>query len=330
MYLAERFTDAMKNGGRALFAGVGTEQLPVEFRNHPRVICWDSDSPQLTTERRIDLPPRVRVVVLSRFITHSAAKQLSKASKRASALYFGKVTGTGEIARILRGAFPPDNDAIPLTDLPAIPVGRTPTQKNGSTPGTDHVSSAATMTPAPARAPVHAPPRDDTPVGPFDTMTAAIRHFARHELSQVPPPGRQRSSPLPLSFYEGLAANLRGHGFPDVTVAQVTALFSNARGQERRAMALQPADTPPPVRVEDVPAPADVVVPTPPAPIVVAADPLPPDLDTLVQMAADLDVHAIAASELADQLRRLVTEQRALRTIKTRYDAMVAVATAAS
>jgi len=302
MYLADRFRDALKDGGIALFVGVGPEQLPVEYRTHPRVTCWDSDAPQLgRSAKTVALPARVRVVVMSRFTSHAALDKVQKATKKANAVFMGKLSGTGEMARLLREALP----------VPAPPK-EIPTM---------HVES----TPAPA---------DDTPWLPqearftdgdgdggggdatFKTMSEAIRHYARRELHAPLPDGRKRATPLPHAFYETLATKLQGHGFT-CTATSVVALFSMQRAKLRqRELAAEPDPTP----LEEI-----VVAAPPVVAAAVPAEPLPPDLDAMVQMAADLDLRGLQAIELADQLRRLVAEQRGLRVTHAKYEALRAI-----
>ena len=298
MYLAERFHDALKNGGRALLAGVASEQLPEEYRSHPRVICWDSDAPQLTG-RRVEIPPRVRAVVLARFLSHGAAAQLSKASKRASAIYFGKVQGTGEIASMLRRAMPVGPIEIPLNELPPLHTSH-PTQE--------------TMLQTPAADPT-----------PFGSMTDAIRHFAINELRALPPEGRHRSSPMPKEFYQALAKQLQTHGFPKAKANKVAALFSFARAQERKRMEAPVIEAQTPALI-DIPEPMPMPPMAEPSPEPTIPEPLPPDLELLVRMATELDVHAVSSIELAEQLRKIVAEQKELRATKARYDAMVNIA----
>jgi hypothetical protein len=288
MYLAERFSDAMKSGGRALLAGVAAEQLPADLRADPRVICWDSDAPQLDGARRIELPPRTRAVMMARFLSHATATQLQRASKRADAVYFGKVQGTGEIARVLREAFHVEK---PLATLPPL---------------------------SPRRAPVV----EDAPAS-FASASDAVRYFARAALHEVLPPGRKNFSPKSSAFYARLGAQVREHGFGETTDAQVAALFWYARKGARALAAAEAVPEPAPVEasVVEAAAPAPVLVPA-------VVEPLPADLAALVTMADDLDARALAASDLADKLRGIERELRTLRAVKARYDAMLRAAAA--
>lgn len=306
MYYADRFRDALKNGGRALFVGIGTEQLPEDYRGDPRLICWDSDSAEV--KRITGLPARTRVVVMTRFIRHGTSDRIQKLTRNTNILLFGKLNGTGEIARMLREALPMHDAETATSSTPFSALG--PVRMNGTHGSVD-------LPPEPSRPPT--PPPLPPPDG-FKTITDCVRHFAAAELNRPLDAGRQKHPPLPDAYYAELLAKARDFGF-ESDDDRIRAIFSNVRTHMRRqreASTARPEPSAPVITAAPVAAAPESVAP-------LVLEPLPPDLDALVQMADDLDLKAIQASDLADHLRRIVAEQRQLRECKVKLDAILAI-----
>src|SRR5437867_384675 len=115
MYFANRFRDALKDGGCALFLGIAAEQVPEEFRTNPRLLFMGEDEARLRNPKHFELPVRTRVVIATRFLRHATAIKVQEKCKKTGALWMGKLSGTGEIAKMLHEAIPPESQT-PVAD----------------------------------------------------------------------------------------------------------------------------------------------------------------------------------------------------------------------
>jgi len=316
MYFADRFHDALKNGGRALFLGIGAEQVPQEFRDHPRLIFWDSDSPQIKNANFDELPVRTKVVVATRFLSHSTFNKAEKFCRRANGnvVFMGKLSGTGEITKMLREAIPAESTTPVADSVDLSPAIIEPDNPETFTPG---------FTPAP-EPPAIPDPFPPAPELPFTTVTACVRYYGQREIDRPLPPGRTRARDLDDHYYKGLLARVVAHGF-DSDDTRVRAIFSNIRVLHRKRVQRE-AEQAEVARAGEIAAAANAIAP---APIEVTPtlplEPLPPNLDKLVGWADELDLKALTAMELANELRAIVREHRALRDVKDEHDRLLAV-----
>lgn len=303
-YFADRFHDALQNGGRALIVGVFPKDMPAPYREHPRLIYWDTDSKELKTQRIDELPVRTKVVVATRWISHAVSERIQMLARRSNIVYMGKLASTGEMAKMLTESLPLPS-ASPVADTIDI-----------------HAAAAAIPvdpTPPPVEEPVPELFPTPDPGTTFQSVSAAVRFYAQREIERLKIPGRRfRIAP---SYFEGLATRVRAHGF-ETDATRVEATFFSLRSvyrarAERAALIEAAANATRPVEPEAVTAA--------PAPPVAPPEPLPADLDRIVAMADELEIKAITAVEIADQLRRIVREHRELRETKEKYDAMMAV-----
>ncbi len=301
-YFGDRFRDALKDGGQALILGVFPKDLPPDYRDHPRLIYWPNDSPQLKSARIEELPVRTRAVVATRWISHSASDRIQLLAKRRNILYMGKLASTGEISKMLHEA---------------LPVNHTPV-----------AASIDIHKEAAALAPVGAEP-EPPPIVPelfptppdgtvFKSITDCIRFYGQREVERPVPPGRTKSAMLPDSYYDGLVTRATAHGF-DTDRIRTVGILSNLRVHHRQRVARE-AELVKAINAAEPLVAAPVAPQAPP-------EPLPPDLERLVGWADELELKALTAMELADELRRIVKEHRALRDVRDKYDAMMSVMT---
>lgn len=306
MYYAERFKDALKNGGRALFLGVKAEQMAAAYRGHPRLIFWDSDSPQITNARFDELPVRTRVVVATRWLGHAPYNKAYEMCRRSNVLFMGKLASTGEITQMLKEALP-DPSATPVAE--SIDIHK----------AVEAMVPADTPPPPPPSEPVPELYPTPEPGMQFQTITACVRFYAQREIERPAIPGKRQH--IPMTYYEGVAVRARAHGW-DTNADKVQAIFSNLRSVHRarveRHQLVEAAAAA--ARVAEA-VPATMVPIAPPPPL----EPLPANLEKLLGYADELEIRAITAVELADELRRIVKEHRELREVKEKYDALTAV-----
>lgn len=302
MYYGDRFRDALKNGGRALFLGIGAEQVPETYRDNPRLLFWDSDSPQIQKKSFDELPVRTRVVVCTRFLPHRTTEQAKELCRKTGVLFMGKLSGTGEIAKML-------SEAIAPPEL--FPLGSTITETPSPSPPPPEVAAVDPF-------PVPVPGRV------FRSMSECVRFYAWAEIDRPLDDGRKRQLPMLDSWMTGLTARVAAHGF-DVVTPQIRQLFSTLRAQHharnRRTTERRKSQKP----AVPTPTPPEVATPAAPVPLPAQSEPLPAQLDKLVGWADELELKALTSMELAEELRRLVKEHRELREIKARYDTLMAV-----
>src|SRR5262245_12041164 len=80
---------------QVLIVGGKGDNFPEPYRSHPQIVIWDSkDSDQVD---RQDVPMRVKLVVVTRFIRHETMKRLRTLSQQGRFVLMMGLRGTGEI-----------------------------------------------------------------------------------------------------------------------------------------------------------------------------------------------------------------------------------------
>ncbi len=84
-------------GGKVLVVGGGTENLPTKYTNHPQLLFWDDN---VQGHEHKEVPANVRVIMWTRWISHSTAGRLNEAVIRRRLLKF-PLLRTGELKALL-------------------------------------------------------------------------------------------------------------------------------------------------------------------------------------------------------------------------------------
>jgi hypothetical protein len=83
------------SSGNILLVGVKASNLTDELRTHPRIVVWDSQNEHWTNK---DMPTNVRVVFMTRFISHNTSVRILAEARKRQLLVFNP-DGTGSIIR---------------------------------------------------------------------------------------------------------------------------------------------------------------------------------------------------------------------------------------
>jgi len=81
----ELIAHIMKGGGRILVVGGETKDLPRQYHEHAQILIWDDNQQNLLNK---EVPSNVKVILFSRWISHTMAARLHKAAKQLNALKF--------------------------------------------------------------------------------------------------------------------------------------------------------------------------------------------------------------------------------------------------
>ncbi len=81
----ELIAHIMKGGGRILVVGGETKDLPRQFHEHAQILIWDDNQQSLLNK---EVPSNVRVIMWSRWISHTMVSRLNIAAKQLKALKF--------------------------------------------------------------------------------------------------------------------------------------------------------------------------------------------------------------------------------------------------
>lgn len=139
----------IKGGGKILVVGGYFSRRWTRFKDHPQIVWWNgsqSDIRRMLKAHNNDIPDNVHGVVMSRFISHSEARQIMEAVRKKRALMMA-MNNDGEIARKLE-------EITGIKPVEAALVVET---------------TAAPM------------PQPEAPVAPVELDEANMREFARGE-----------------------------------------------------------------------------------------------------------------------------------------------------
>jgi hypothetical protein len=68
----------LEDGGLILVVGTRTTNIADEWRQHPRVVCWDSTN---ATTARNDVPTNTRAIIYTRWVSHQLTDRLIKTAR---------------------------------------------------------------------------------------------------------------------------------------------------------------------------------------------------------------------------------------------------------
>lgn len=110
--------EVLKQGGKVVIIGTKNTNIPDEFQNDSRIELWESTDPQ--TLRR-ELPSNTRLVLFTKYISHSLFTRIVGQAKNRNVHYFNNVNTTGELRRMLKGEEEPPPTPV-LNGQPIPPV----------------------------------------------------------------------------------------------------------------------------------------------------------------------------------------------------------------
>jgi len=87
------------SNSKILIIGARSTNFPGEFRDDHRIIFWDSTDP--STRNKTKIPEDVRVIIFTRFVSHSSIQKIKKITP-SNVRLMNYVQGTGEIKAMLR------------------------------------------------------------------------------------------------------------------------------------------------------------------------------------------------------------------------------------
>jgi len=120
-----------------LIVGGRTTNFPASFREHPRIVIWEStENPE-----RYEIPENTRVIIPLRFIGHAVFKRLQDYVRQKQALLWPGLANTGELKALLSLALDitPDEDTkeVLATDVSSPVTTAIATAADDAQPDTD-------------------------------------------------------------------------------------------------------------------------------------------------------------------------------------------------
>lgn len=130
----------ISGGGKVLLVGGMMNPNWAKFCKHPQLTCWNGDQKDIRQhfKREDNFPDNTRIVILSKFISHTESTKVIEEARKKRAVIVGPLND-GEITRKLEEIFtplmsttipvpPPDPTPVPVAPTPS-PVSATPPSK---------------------------------------------------------------------------------------------------------------------------------------------------------------------------------------------------------